>query len=444
MKDKRKDQLSWFLGPKAEHSGKWSEMLNLIFNDYVHWRRNYFPEDPVFLGNVKKRQGEQWFDDFEANLNTILYKLKNHSPFYSPRYIAHMNSEVALPGVMGYFAAMLYNPNNVSEEAAPITVPLEIEVGKMIAKMLGYNPETSWTHICSGGTVANIEALWAARAAQFNPIIAMEYCKEKQYKFKINTPNSKNDEKTLITDFSHRDLISLNPDTSISILRELARFMINDLEMVPEKVITDINKHYEASDFNVNNNGFYKIANAMNIEPVIFATSTAHYSLKKAANLLGYGSNAVKSIQVNNKFRMNTDKLREEINSLKSNQYVAAVIGIAGTTETGAVDPIHDIMKIRNDYEKSENKSFWVHVDAAWGGYIRTIFCNKNSEYITTPKVHKSSNFFIRENGEKIEKHFDVKWNDPELHKAFNAFSQADSITIDPHKLQGCCILLIF
>ena len=53
---------------------------------------------------------------------------------------------------------MLYNPNTVTSEVAPVTVRLEIEAGRLISRMIGYD-DGSWAHLCSGGTTANIEAL---------------------------------------------------------------------------------------------------------------------------------------------------------------------------------------------------------------------------------------------------------------------------------------------
>jgi hypothetical protein len=121
MKGKTKDPLTaWFLGPKAENSHIWKEMINYIFDDYIHWRRNYFPTDPVVVTRIKRRSHESWFDKLSTELDSVLNQLKADYPFYSPRYIAHMLSEQSLPSVLGYFAGMLYNPNNVTDQAAPV------------------------------------------------------------------------------------------------------------------------------------------------------------------------------------------------------------------------------------------------------------------------------------------------------------------------------------
>ena len=65
----------------------------------------------------------------------------------------------------------------LTAEAAPITVELELEVGRMVAAMLGFNPKRAWAHITSGGTVANLEALWVARTVQFTPLMVQEFCR---------------------------------------------------------------------------------------------------------------------------------------------------------------------------------------------------------------------------------------------------------------------------
>ena len=94
------------------------------------------------------------------------------------RYQGHMLWDQALPAVIGLFAGMLYNQNNVAAEASPVTTRLEIEVGNDLCRMLGYpvpkegkppkpGRAVPWGHITSGGTVANIEALWAARNLKF-------------------------------------------------------------------------------------------------------------------------------------------------------------------------------------------------------------------------------------------------------------------------------------
>ena len=53
-----------------------------------------------------------------------------------------MNTDLLLPGLVGYFASMLYNQNNVAGESSPMTVALEHDVIAMLARMVGFLPGT--------------------------------------------------------------------------------------------------------------------------------------------------------------------------------------------------------------------------------------------------------------------------------------------------------------
>lgn len=449
-REKRETPLSaWFLGPKAEHGDVWLDTFTYIFRDYVHWRRNYFPEDPIIVTREDVKSHEAWFETLQNEIDKILNQLKAHFPIYSPRYNAHMVSEQTLPSIAGYFAAMLYNPNNVTEEAAPITLSLEIEVGKMVAEMLGYNPNTSWAHLCSGGTIANTEAHWIARMVQFLPLMIQEYCRENRVRdFEIQMPAGN---RANILDLSYRELINQKPNHTVFLTRRLAKHLMRNGD--DARIIDDLNNFLQRSRFNVNNSGLYSILSEIKMTPVMFASEAAHYSIKKVANVLGYGENAVEFIPVESHFRMNTNVLCEKLFNLPEDKFVASVIGIAGTTEEGAVDPLHQIKFIRNDFERERNKSFWFHVDAAWGGYIRSLFCGHDFE---NSHEHKSLGEIGEEYFKKLDiteqteiamlnptpgvktkekKRLSLEWRDREVYSAFLAMPDADSITIDPHKL---------
>src|SRR5262249_12426332 len=130
----------------------------------------------------------------------------------------------------------------------------------------------------------------------------------------------------------------------------------------------------------------------------------------KAADLLGIGRGNVVLIDPDARFRMDIADLELKLKYAEhAGQLPVAVIGVAGTTEEGAVDPIHRIAALRRKREAS-GRSFWMHVDAAWGGYMRSLFCPDDEPDI-------------------------VSWADAEVPAAFRAFPQADSVTVDPHKL---------
>ncbi|MCU0289888.1 MAG: pyridoxal-dependent decarboxylase [Acidobacteria bacterium] len=114
--------------------------------------------------------------------------------------------------------------------------------------------------------------------------------------------------------------------------------------------------------------------------PTIFVSGTAHYSLHKAADLLGIGRANIQFVSMTSGFRMDVNDLEKRIkHAVADNKIPLAVIPIVGTTEEGAVDPVHEILDLRRKFEKEQNLSFWVHVDAAWGGYFRSLF-NLSSE----------------------------------------------------------------
>ncbi|MBK8047694.1 MAG: hypothetical protein IPK16_11540 [Anaerolineales bacterium] len=320
---------AWFLGPRAENANLWQELFDYIFQDYVHWRRNYFPTDPVVVDRVQRRSAEHaaWLDHLTSNLDAILNQLKQHFPFHSPRYIGHMLSEQTLPSVLGYFTGMLFNPNNVTAEAAPITVELELEVGRMIAGMLGFNPNRAWAHLTSGGTIANLEALWVARAVQFTPLMVQEYCALHAIPFRIRRPNG---EAAHISDLTPRELLALRPNEAIFMWRKLAQYLHEEHQWPVNLVLDAINFHINHSEYNPAQVGIARVLHRIGLEPVIFVSTAAHYSIVKAANLLGYGRQSVVSVPVNERFHVDMARLRKLVEELPAHQFIAAVVGIAG------------------------------------------------------------------------------------------------------------------
>lgn len=133
---------AWFAGPKSENGDWFAGAVQRIVADYYAWRRNYFPEDCVVVDSAARRDAEVFRDHFEDRLIELLARLKHDVPFHSPRYAGHMIAEQTLPGIAGYLAAMLNNPNNVSPDAAPVTVRLELEAAQMIARMLSHTSDS--------------------------------------------------------------------------------------------------------------------------------------------------------------------------------------------------------------------------------------------------------------------------------------------------------------
>lgn len=130
---------AWFLGPRAENADILERLVVQAVRDQAYWRRNYHPEDPVHITAAIKRSPEyvDALGRLEEGFDGLLAFLKKSVPFFSMRYQGHMNWETTLPGMLGYFAAMLYNPNNVAFEGSTATTLLELLVGDDLCPTLG-------------------------------------------------------------------------------------------------------------------------------------------------------------------------------------------------------------------------------------------------------------------------------------------------------------------
>jgi len=98
-------------------------------------------------------------------------------------------------------------------------------------------------------------------------------------------------------------------------------------------------------------------------QPVLYVSREAHHSFLKAARLCGLGTDAVREVPVDTRWRMDVDELQVEIaRDLSAGMAPFLVVATAGTTNEGAVDPIAEIGAV------AASAGAWFHVDAAWGG----------------------------------------------------------------------------
>lgn len=95
----------------------------------------------------------------------------------------------------------------------------------------------------------------------------------------------------------------------------------------------------------------------------IFVSKNAHYSLRKACLVLGFGENAIVEVGADANGKMDLVDLRSKISYSKEQGFVPLFINAtAGTTVLGAFDDIKLISEI------ARRESIWLHVDGAWGG----------------------------------------------------------------------------
>jgi len=391
MENKEIDHLAWFLGPKAENAPLLEELLLLILRDYLHWRKNYFPGDRILINKSMQRGFEDQHDRFSQKVHEMMAELRRNFPFYSPRYIAHMLADTTLPSILGYIAGMLYNPNNVTPEAAPVTVDWEIEAANAVLKMLGYTtppppPTTSdespleyyermakgqfgWAHITMGGTTANVEALWIARSVRYFPLSVRDVAIQHNLDLTVKLPDGT---QRKISELSERQVLHLKPNEAIYLL---GRYV----DAVRKKNDIPVTK---ASDpaWDLLRTSKYSLSKGTGnlfseFPPVIFVSGAGHYSIHKSADVLGIGKENVRLVKMDSMFRMDVADLEEKIRAaVRDGAIPLAVVAIAGTTEEGAVDPVHEILDLRDTLQQTDNISFWLHIDSAWGGYIRSLF----------------------------------------------------------------------
>ena len=95
----------------------------------------------------------------------------------------------------------------------------------------------------------------------------------------------------------------------------------------------------------------------------VLISERGHYSLGKSVDLLGIGRENLIGIKTSADNKVDVDAMREKALELEAQGIkVMAIIGVAGTTETGNIDPLEDMANLAQEI----NCHF--HVDAAWGG----------------------------------------------------------------------------
>ena len=225
-------------------------------------------------------------------------KMHDNYPYHHPLYAGQMLKPPHSIARLAYMLAMWINPNNHALDGGRASSAMEKEAVGDIAKMFGW--DTHLGHLCGGGTMANMEALWVS---------------------------------------GH-----LNPDK------------------------------------------------------IIVASEQAHYTHSRLSEVLHL---PFQSIPCDSRAKMDLNALEDVL----KHGDVGTVVATMGTTATGSVDPLPEILELKAKYD------FHIHADAAYGGY-----------------------FILAEN------------LDVEARTAFDRICEVDSIVIDPHKhgLQpyGCgCVL---
>ncbi|MBP7367879.1 MAG: pyridoxal-dependent decarboxylase [Pseudoxanthomonas sp.] len=393
-----------FLGPYGENDTLLEKLLVEFLRDHVHWRRNFHPEDPPAIPTWAAQHPQ--YQAFEARMRRELHQLsaalKQSVPFHSPRYIGHMASDLLLPGLAAQMLTLPYNPNNVSEDAAPITVQLEVQAGLQLARMLGYpddpaRPDCAFGHLTSGGTVANYQALRLALALKAFPVALRA----------AGVPD---------LDLPDDDwqAFNLGPAASIALLERWQQWLA--AQEPPDR------QRWRArvEGQRIEQLGLVEFFSRHPPLPVpqVLAPVTAHYSWSKGLKLLGLGREQLRLLPVRG-MRLDAAGLEQVLEECeRERQPVLMAVAVLGSTEYGTIDPVDAVVDAR-DAALARGLGFGVHVDAAWGGYLGTVFRRPDGGLRSLEQVRAEYGQFPQ----------------PEVHAAFAALARTDSVTVDPHKL---------
>jgi glutamate/tyrosine decarboxylase-like PLP-dependent enzyme len=115
--------------------------------------------------------------------------------------------------------------------------------------------------------------------------------------------------------------------------------------------------------------GKHVVSEGLQEEPkrvTLYCSSEAHLSVSKAVALLGMGTNSLRRIGVDEKFRISIPELLACISIDRDNGHTPlCIIGNAGTVNTGATDDLEQLASI------CEREHLWFHVDGAFGGLLK-------------------------------------------------------------------------
>ncbi|ENM5932684.1 putative pyridoxal-dependent aspartate 1-decarboxylase [Vibrio mimicus] len=275
-----------------------SRNLNQFLRKHIVAEEKPLKEIEKDFSNAHIPEQPQFVSDHTQHLLDTLVSHSVHTA--SPSFIGHMTS--ALPYFLMPLSKIMIalNQNLVKIETSKAFTPLERQVLGMIHRLIYGQSDhfyQQWMHsaehslgaFCSGGTIANITALWVAR-------------------------NN-----------------ALKAD--------------GDFPGVEKAGLFKAMRHY----------GHEGLA--------ILVSERGHYSLKKAADVLGIGQEGLIAVKTDANNRICPQDLEQKLAELKArNIKVFAVVGVAGTTETGNIDPLRTVAQI------CQREQIHFHIDAAWGG----------------------------------------------------------------------------
>lgn len=375
---------SFFLGPQSENAEWVHRLLTAVFDQWVEWRKELFPEDGVAISPEDQLLPE--FADRKKQIEKVTHelmdRLEREVPKFSPRYVGHMFSEISLPALVGHIVALLHNPNNISGETSRVGMQIENESVRALLEMVGFSQPGATGHFTSGGTLANLEALIRGYS-RMSLWISLEAAL-----------NAKTQHSTFDF-FSAAHMGWLHFEERLSQAKTLG---------LSER---------EVGYWNLGADNPIRVAARLSalgqreyVGPVILVPENMHYSWKKGCRILGLGDEALWPIRLDPQAKLSITHLRELLGTAKKQgRPVMMVVSVVGTTELGGIDPVHEVQDELDAWKKNHGIHIWHHVDAAYGGFFLTMDSERSSYLSDASK------------------------------QALVSMRRTDSATLDPHKL---------
>lgn len=409
---------AWFLGPAAENQVLLESLLQRTLEAHCEARRAI--GDPAYVTEARRNEAfHRAAAAMEQQLDAMLAQLGASVPFFSHRYQAHMLWDLTIPGMVGYFAGMLYNQNNVAAETSPVTAQLEREVGQDLCRMLGFDPfgaRPAWGHLTSGGSVANLEGLWAARNLKYYAMAIAAALRESRVLAAargIRVPRPGGREAPLV-ELSEWELVNVPARVTLDVVER-----IQTEHGISNEALSAALDPYLLQTKGIA--GFLRDHAPSLPLPVLLGTSSKHYSWPKNAAILGIGKSQFLDVPIDIDARMDVSALRLRLDAcLSEKRPILAVAVVLGSTEESAVDPLREVVAMREEYRRA-GLDFVIHVDAAWGGYFASLL------HAPTPGGDDAGELPSLGDAPAMKLSAYVE-------EQFRAIRHADSVTIDPHK----------
>ena len=371
----------YFPGSRSENETWVRGEFQAVLDQWFDWRKGLFAGDPGAVPAAERLSPERLRrrEELSQHLAELCQALTAETPTHTPRYIGHMKAEVSLPALFGWLAAMLHNPNNTSRESSRVGSVIETEAIAMLAEMVGYDPAVAQGHFTSGGTVANFEAVWRARYRLDHWLSLGLYVAELTGQ-------------------------ALDPFAAAHMGWDRFRELWRTHGLTDERL-----RDCSAAVGNPAS-VWRRISQAAGrdyLGPVMLVPGNKHYSWLKAANLFGLGEDSLWSVALDAEGRLDADDLDRLVRQAEAERRpVLIAVSVAGTTETGEIDPIDRLHQRLDHWRDERGVHVWRHVDAAYGGFLCSLLGGLEEAELTRESA-----------------------------AALRAIRSAESVTIDPHKL---------